>query len=87
MAVSSSAVNAVTDLDLLGLVSQTVCEVCQGNTALLRYELFSTRGSLTGNCCLSCFPTLLRATGDGARSAKGQETALPSVSRKSAPAD
>jgi hypothetical protein len=87
MAQSSSAVHAVTDLDLLGLASQTVCEVCHGNRALFRYELFSIRGSLTGNCCLTCFPTLLRATGDGARSGKGQERVLPSVSRKSAPAD
>jgi hypothetical protein len=87
MAQSSAAVNTVTDLDLLGLVSQTVCEVCHANTDLFRYELFSTRGSLTGNCCLTCFPTLLRATGDGARSAKGQERVLAGVSRKAVPTD
>jgi hypothetical protein len=84
-------VNVVTDLELLGLASQTVCEMCHGNTAVFRYELFSTCGSITGNCCLTCFPNLLRTTGDDTRSAKkqaeGEGTILLGVFSKSAPAD
>jgi hypothetical protein len=77
--------NAMTDLDWLGLALKTVCEVCHGNTASFRYELFSTRGSITGNCCLTCFPNLLRATTDSPSGAMEQaerrERILPSVSR------
>ena len=32
-------VNAVTELDCLGLAGQAVCEMCHGSIALFRYEL------------------------------------------------
>jgi hypothetical protein len=81
----------VTDRDLLSLASQTVCELCHSNTASFRYELFSTCGSLTGNCCLTCFPNLLKAMKGGASNAvgqaEGQVEVLSSVSLKSGTAD
>ena len=57
--------NPVTDPGLLGFASQAVCEMCHEHRALFRYELFSIRGSITGSCCLTCFPNLFRAAGDG----------------------
>ena len=56
----------------MGLAGQAVCEMCHGSIALFRYDLFSARGSLTGNCCLNCFPNLLRATTDSAGNAMGK---------------
>jgi hypothetical protein len=80
-------VNALTDLDLLGLASQTVCEVCHRNTASFRYELFSTRGSITGNCCLTCFPNLLRATTDSPGSVMEQAERRENISPTQLPDD
>jgi hypothetical protein len=55
--------------DLLDFASQTICEMGHGNTALFRYELFSTRASITSNCCLACFLNVLRVTPESAGSA------------------
>ena len=81
----------MTNLALLGVASQTICEFCQGNPASFRYELFSTRGSITGNCCLTCLPKMLGATTDGATGGMGEVEPkggiLPTVSRKSGPAN
>ena len=83
--------NAVADPNLPDLASQTVCEMCHGNAALFRYELFSTRASITGNCCLTCFLNVLRATTNSAGNAMGQDgrqgKILLTVSRKSEPAN
>ena len=79
------------DTKLLALASQTVCEVCHSNPALFRYELFSTCSSIMGNCCLTCFLNVLRATTDSAGNAVGQDgrqgKVLLTVSRKSDPAN
>jgi hypothetical protein len=39
---------------------RTTCELCRSNPASVRYELFSTKGLITGSLCLGCFPDLIR---------------------------
>jgi hypothetical protein len=54
--------SALSNLDLPFSESQPVCELCRSNPASFRYEVFSAEGLVTGDCCLRCFPDLLRAT-------------------------
>lgn len=61
---------ALSDLDLPTSISRTICELCQSNPALLRYEVFSTKSLATGSCCPVCFPDVLRALPRGSETSK-----------------
>src|SRR4030081_1876166 len=47
-------------LELSRSASRTACELCRSNPASLRYELFSTKGLITGGLCLGCLPDLIK---------------------------
>jgi hypothetical protein len=51
-------------LEFTNLETQTICEECGLDAAVLRYELIP--GVARGRCCLACFTNLLRTMAAGA---------------------